>query len=409
MCAADRLRALYVSSAIGLGHVSKDLAIVAELRSLRPDAEVLWLAGPPATDAIADAGERVLPEAQEWLGASAIAERTYRGGQLELLDFVYRSLPSWAHNARIVKRVAEAHDVDVVIGDEAWEISIPITLGMLHLAAPFVLITDFVGTDAMTPGLVQRLKSYILNVVWSRDAKVFPRGGHRVIFIGDIEDIPDSPFGWRLPNRREHARTNYAPVGHVVRFDPEEYRDRRAWRARLGYGERPLVICSAGGTSIGKQLLELCAEAFPLVRESMPDLQMVIVCGPRLSLDSSRLPSGIDVRGYVPRLYEHHACCDVAVTQCGASTTTELLAFGTPFVYFPIEGHFEQELVAARLARHEAGMRMSLRDATPRALADAIAHEYRRQYAYQDIDFDGASRAALHIAETVDRSRGVSV
>jgi alpha/beta hydrolase fold len=43
-----RKRALYISSPIGLGHVQRDIAIADELRRLRPDLEIDWLALHPA-------------------------------------------------------------------------------------------------------------------------------------------------------------------------------------------------------------------------------------------------------------------------------------------------------------------------------------------------------------------------
>jgi len=39
--------ALHLSSSIGLGHVTWDLAIAAELRRLAPELEILWLTAPP--------------------------------------------------------------------------------------------------------------------------------------------------------------------------------------------------------------------------------------------------------------------------------------------------------------------------------------------------------------------------
>ena len=58
-------RVLYVSSSIGLAHVSKDLAIAGELRRLDPTLHILWVAGEPASDVLRDAGEYVLPEATQ--------------------------------------------------------------------------------------------------------------------------------------------------------------------------------------------------------------------------------------------------------------------------------------------------------------------------------------------------------
>ena len=61
-----RPRVLYVSGSIGLGHVSKDLAIARELRRARPDAEIVWLAGHPASRVLREAGERLAPQAGQW-------------------------------------------------------------------------------------------------------------------------------------------------------------------------------------------------------------------------------------------------------------------------------------------------------------------------------------------------------
>jgi len=390
-------RILYASSALGLGHLSKDLAIADEIRSLLPDAELLWLTGPPSSRALARAGEFVLPEAERWLGGTVIAERTARGGRLDLVRYAYRSLPSWSRNVSIVRHAIERYGVDLVVGDETWELFIPINLRVLHLRVPFVMIVDFVGVESLGGSVADVFGAYVLNRIWSLDAPAFKRAGYAEIFIGDPEDIPDEPFGWRLPNRRQHALDNYTTVGHVVRFHPLDYQDAKAVRTRLGYDDRPLVICSVGGTSLGEELLRLCSRAAAPLRARMHDARVVLVCGPRISVDSIPRAEGVEVRGYVPNLFEHHACCDAAVTQCGASTTTELAALGTPFVYFPVAGHFEQELVAARLARLGVGKRMSLADTTPESLADALIAESMRRAQYTRLPAEGAGNTARHI------------
>jgi UDP:flavonoid glycosyltransferase YjiC (YdhE family) len=184
----------------------------------------------------------------------------------------------------------------------------------------------------------------------------------------------------------------------------EDYVDRADWRRRLGYREEPLVVCAVGGTSIGRDLLELCGAAWPPLREALPGVRMVLVSGPRLRAAEVHAPKGVQVLGYVPRLYEHFACCDVAVVQCGASATTELAALRRPFIYFPVDGHFEQEVVAARLARYGAGRRMSPRVTTPEALAAAMVEEYGRAVSSAAMPTDGARKAAEHILRALDRS-----
>ncbi len=395
-------RALYVSGSIGLGHVSKDLAIAGELRRARPDIEIVWLAGHPASDVLRDAGENVAPEAERWIGASEIAERCTHKGQLNLVRYVYRSLPSWAVNARLFRRIVKSQDIDIAIGNEAYEVDIPLVLGLLHLPVPFVMIFDFVGTDPMTRSILDRIGAYGLNAMWAWDGRVYGGGLHSAIFIGELDDIPTQAFGCALPERRQHAQDYYDVVGHVIGFRPEQHADRAAWRHRLGYGEGPLIVCSVGGTAIGRGLLELCGQAFLPLRACMPGVHMVLVCGPRLPVGSIRVPQEVEVRGHIPRLHELYACCDVAVVQCGASSTTELSALRTPFIYFPIEGHFEQELVANRLARYGAGRRMSLKSTTPAGLAGAIREEYGRIVTWASMPVDGATKAAQHILRALE-------
>jgi UDP:flavonoid glycosyltransferase YjiC (YdhE family) len=98
----------------------------------------------------------------------------------------------------------------------------------------------------------------------------------------------------------------------------------------------------------------------------------------------------------------HLAACDVAIVQGGLTTCMELTAAGRPFVYVPLERHCEQHLhVAHRLERHRAGRRMRFDEATPDALAAAIAEEIARHVDYLPVPADGAARAAALIAELI--------
>src|SRR5262249_4420706 len=129
------------------------------------------------------------------------------------------------------------------------------------------------------------------------------------------------------------------------------------------------------------------------------------VAGPRIdpkSLVTGGLPGGegLELRSYVPDLHRHLAACDLAVVQGGLTTTMELTASGRPFIYFPLERHFEQNRhVAHRLDRHGAGRRMSFADSPSDVIAAAIAQEIGREVDYRPVPADGAARAAASIAE----------
>ncbi len=104
---------------------------------------------------------------------------------------------------------------------------------------------------------------------------------------------------------------------------------------------------------------------------------------------------------YVPNLHRHLAACDVAVVQGGLTTCMELTANRRPFVFIPLQHHFEQNFhVAHRLQRHGAGMRVDYHDAVdPEVLAAAIVSQIDTPVQYLPVDPNGAARAAQRIAE----------
>jgi UDP:flavonoid glycosyltransferase YjiC (YdhE family) len=130
-----------------------------------------------------------------------------------------------------------------------------------------------------------------------------------------------------------------------------------------------------------------------IIKEEIKDLRMILVCGPRITPDSLGVPSGVEVKGYVPSLYDHFAACDLAIVQGGATSTLELTALRTPFLYFPTEGHFEQAQVSERLTRHKAGVKMLYSQTTPESLAEKVISYLDKELIYSNIPTDGARRA----------------
>jgi UDP:flavonoid glycosyltransferase YjiC (YdhE family) len=148
--------------------------------------------------------------------------------------------------------------------------------------------------------------------------------------------------------------------------------------------------------------LELCGQAYIFVKERIPDLHAVFVTGPRLSADSINLPKGIEVKGFIPRLYEHFAACDLAIVQGGATSTLELTALRRPFIYFPIEGHCEQANVSRILTQRGAGVKLRLSKTTPELFADQIVKVLGTDVAYPDIPGDGAQKAAQFLVKLIE-------
>ena len=388
-------KVLYISGSLGLGHITRDLAIANELRKQNSDIEISWLAAHPASKLIEEAGEYLLSEADQYANDNIPAEQAAKGYQLNLLKYLTNASKEWKNNVEIFTKVINKERYDITIGDETYEIIIGFQKNASLKKAPFIMIYDFIGLDVMTKNPMDWLGTYIWNRIWSKDFKhgrapLFDLG----LFVGIEEDVPDKSFGPMLPNRRDYAKDLLEFTGYIFPFNPMDYEDRAKIRMKLNYGKEPLIICSVGGTAIGKKLLKLCSQAYPIIKEKFQDLRMVLVCGPRITADSLRVPEGVEVREYVPALYEHFAASDLAIVQGGATSTLELTALRRPFLYFPLEGHFEQAQVAERLTRYNAGSKMLYSQTTPKFLAEKAINLLGKEVSYASIPTDGAQRAA---------------
>jgi UDP-N-acetylglucosamine:LPS N-acetylglucosamine transferase len=149
-------------------------------------------------------------------------------------------------------------------------------------------------------------------------------------------------------------------------------------------------------------LLRATIKAYPELKRRFPNLRMIVVAGPRIDPASLPVHAGLEVHAYVPELYRRLAACDIALVQGGLTTTMELTASRRPFIYFPLQHHFEQNFhVRHRLERYNAGRRMLFPDATPETITEAIEEELRRPLAYRAVESNGASTAARLIADVL--------
>ena len=400
----DKINVLYISGSLGLGHITRDIAIANELRKMLPGIEIEWLAANPATTLLLEAGEKLVTEYEQYANENLSAEKASEGASLNIFKYLMKSRKEWKQNIELFLTLIKSKHYDLVIGDETYEINLAMREHPELKKFPFVIIFDFVGLDAMTKNPLEHLGVYYWNRVWSHDYRLKQKPPYDLaLFVGVPENVPDKTFGFMLPNRREYANNMYKFIGYVFPFNVDEYKSSQAVKQKLGYDSMPLIICSIGGTSIGKELLELCGKSYSIVKEKIPDLQMKVVTGPRLTSSNLKLPKEAVVAGFVPRLYEHFAACDLAVVQGGATSTLELTALRRPFIYFPLEGHCEQEQVSRILTQHGAGLRLTLSGTTPELLADKMIENIGKKVSYPEIPKDGAKKAAQLILKLLEK------
>jgi pimeloyl-ACP methyl ester carboxylesterase len=397
-------KALFVSSPIGLGHALRDAAIADELRALVPGLEIDWLSQSPVTNVLEARGERVHPLSKHLAGESKHIE-SEMSGEHDLRVFqAFRKMDEiLLANFMVFHDAVKDGEYDLWVGDEAWDVDHFLHENPELRTSPFAWLTDFVGWLPMPPDADGREACLTAdyNAEMIEHVERFKRVRDAAIFVGNPDDIVPDRFGPELPAIREWTEAHYDFSGYVRYFDPSTL-DRAALREKFGFApDECVALATVGGTSVGASLLKRVIASYPQAKDLIPNLRMIVVAGPRIDPDSLPRHEGIEYRAYVHQLYEMLAAIDVALVQGGLSTTMELVGAKRPFLYFPLQGHFEQNRhVPHRLANYgvPAEARVDYASASPEEIARRLARTVRDRPAYREIEGGGARRAAERLA-----------
>ena len=385
-------RVLYLSSPLGLGHVERDVAIAAALRERHPGIEVDWLAQHPVTEVLRRRGERVHPASRFLASEAAHLDAEAGVHDLHAFQAIRRMDAILVANFMLFTDLIERERYDLWVGDEAWELDHFLHENPGLKRAPYAWLTDFVGWLPMPAGgPVEAALTADYNAEMVEHVEKLPDLRDRSIFVGNPDDLVDDPLGPGLPSIRDWTLEHFefsgyagAPVHPATRTEPL------------------LCVATVGGSGTGEALLRRVIDAFPIARERLPGLRMIVVAGPRI--DPAGLPErdGLEIRGYVDQLGDLLARCDLGITHGGLTTTMTLTAHRRPFLYVPLQNHFEQNRhVRHRLAAYRAGRCLDWPSLTPESLAAAMVEEVGRPVDYRPVETDGADRAAAMLAELI--------
>jgi pimeloyl-ACP methyl ester carboxylesterase/UDP:flavonoid glycosyltransferase YjiC (YdhE family) len=398
---------LWISCPVGLGHVTRDLAIVNEMRKHIPDLTVEWLAVDPARSFLDTTGEQIHPMSDGLWDECHEFESHAGAHTLDAIEAFWEMDKLLNHNFMVFTDAVRNNGYDLVVADDSFEVPQYLHYNPSLKTSPFVFITDFGGASNVSEDQTKQAHVHNFNGIWVEMREIHPEVSDLSLFIGELEDVPDTSFGEGLPNRRQWTNEHFEFIGYILPFDPADYANREALRTELGFspGEKVLLV-AVGGTWVGRPLIEKCLAAQATLRDTVTELRTVVLCGSRIDPTSFGRFEGVDFQPFTPDPIKLYAACDLAVVQGGLSTTMELTGLGRPFLYFPLKDHCEQaEYVDFRLKRYKAGVRMDFHRTSPSQLAEAIAANIGAPVNYKPVNTDGGKKAAAMIVELVQKGR----
>jgi UDP:flavonoid glycosyltransferase YjiC (YdhE family) len=354
------MRVLWAVSSVGLGHVTRDLAVVERLE--RTGTRVDWLAPAPAGDFLRRRGCAVLAESDRLKGSGQVYARVFAGRtDFNLTAYVSADTRRHRHDFLVSAAAWRQAGYAVVVGDEAFWLLTGFSMGWSPKPAPFVFLTDFIGTRAVTPGWSERWTSWYQNLRFAFSH----RGPDAYLYIGGADEIPDEPLGFLLPRRRAWAARHCRFVKPVVGFDPAAPVDKLALRRRLGLPPRGLVfLATVGPEGDHRTRVAYLERVLDALRGRHPDATFFLVC------PQPGTRAWVRYHARLEPLHEHFAASDFVLTQSGYGKVTELAVLGVPFLAIPLDHHFEQEdYMAHRLRHYGVGRVVTLRDHTPESVA----------------------------------------
>ena len=287
---------LFFSSPIGLGHATRDLAIINQLK---------------------------IGSCKVFSGSSAIeffhqnsiqAQDVYSPPKFDVINGKLEKSLKWLWSYyRYYKRCKEISSEIIsnekpklIISDEDFA-SIAIAQ---ERKIPNIIITDILETKFISGfgGVIEKKMNKTMHEMLDK--------ANRVI----IPELGE--------NQNNIIRTG--PIVRKIQKNRDELRDI------LDFKKKTIVLC-VGGTDAGIFLINQTIEA---IKKIQIDVDLVLVSGPKINKKFSD-----DVRnlGFVSNLHEIIFAADLVISLAGKSTIDESIVYGTPGIFIPIKGHFEQE------------------------------------------------------------------
>ena len=285
----------FFSSPIGLGHVTRDIAISENFENI----SINFVTGSGAAKILKKLDLRV--------------QDVYNPPSFVVENGTLKNPAKWLWNyyqyykdcKKISEQILQKDNPNLVISDEDFA---SLTIAQ-NMKIPTILITDVLETR-FTKGIAAFIE------------KKMNKSMHEIIKKCDIVILPENG----------NDQDNIKRVGPIVR---QTNHSREELRKKFSFEKKTIVI-SIGGTDAGLFLIE---KAIQVISKINQDIEIVLVSGPAVSGKFENVRN----LGFVDNLHELIFAADLLISLAGKSTIDEANSYGTPAIFIPIKGHFEQE------------------------------------------------------------------
>ena len=285
----------FFSSPIGLGHVTRDIAIVNNFKNISTN----FVTGSGAAKIL----ENLHLKVQDVYNPPSFI---VKNGTLENpRKWLWNYYNYYKKCKSISEKILSTDNPNLVISDEDFaSLTVAQTMNI-----PTVLVTDILETH-FTKGLASLIE------------KKMNKSMREISKRCDLVIIPEHGDDY----------DNIKRVGPIVRTTNYS---RSQLRERFSFETKTIVV-SIGGTDAGLFLIEKALESISKINQ---DIKIILVSGPAVS----RKFENVINLGFVDNLHELIFAADLLISLAGKSTIDEANAYGTPAIFIPIKDHFEQE------------------------------------------------------------------
>jgi len=285
----------FFSSPIGLGHATRDIAIAQYLDK----NSTKFISGEGGSKLFSEYGFDI----KDLYHPPPFVVN--QGKLQNPLNWLFKYYSYYKECKAISSNIIEKEKPNLIVSDEDFA---SLTIGQ-EKKLKTILITDILETRfsrGIGSLIEKKMNRSMKNIIRNCDLVILPENG---------------------PNE-----DNIVRVGPIVRSATQT---REELRKKFLFNNKTIVV-SIGGTNAGKFLIDAVIDVFEKIKL---DVELVIVSGPSLKIYNDKIRN----LGFVNNLHEIIYAADLIISLAGKSTIDESKHYGTPGIFIPIKGHFEQE------------------------------------------------------------------